>query len=47
LGKQANALEVTSDYLINGTSNNLANNSITDKEQLNQFKIIEKTSRTG
>jgi len=42
LGKLANALEVTSDYLMNGTSDNPANNSLTDKELLNQFKIIEK-----
>jgi hypothetical protein len=42
LGKLANALEVTSDYLMNGTSDNQANNSLTDKELLNQFKIIEK-----
>jgi hypothetical protein len=27
---------------MNGTSDNQANNSLTDKELLNQFKIIEK-----
>jgi transcriptional regulator with XRE-family HTH domain len=42
LAKLANALEVTSDYLMNGTSDDMANNSLTDKELLNQFKIIEK-----
>jgi|TARA_B110000261_G_C13017127_1_gene330532 transcriptional regulator with XRE-family HTH domain len=42
LGKLANALEVTSDFLTNGSSDNLANNTITDKELLNQFKAIEK-----
>jgi transcriptional regulator with XRE-family HTH domain len=42
LGKLANALEVTSDFLMNGTSDDMANNSLTDKELLNQFKIIEK-----
>ena len=42
LAKLANALEVSSDYLMNGTSDDLANNSLTDKELLNQFKVIEK-----
>lgn len=42
LAKLANALEVTSDYLMNGTTDDLANSSLTDKELLNQFKIIEK-----
>lgn len=42
LAKQANALEVTSDYLMNGTSDDLAYSSLTDKELLNQFKMIEK-----
>jgi len=42
LAKLANALEVSSDYLMNGTTDDLANNSLTDKELLNQFKIIEK-----
>jgi hypothetical protein len=32
----------TSDYLMNGTSDDLANSSLTDKELLNQFKMIEK-----
>ena len=35
-------MEVTSDYLMNRTSGNQANNSLTDIELLNQFKIIEK-----
>jgi len=42
LGKLANALEVSSDFLMSGTSDDLANSSLTDKELLNQFKIIEK-----
>jgi hypothetical protein len=42
LGKLANALEVSSDVLMSGTSDDLANSSPTDKELLNQFKIIEK-----
>ncbi|HPM02514.1 MAG TPA: hypothetical protein PK816_10205 [Candidatus Cloacimonadota bacterium] len=35
-------LEVTSDFLMNGTSDDLADSSLTDKELLNQFKMIEK-----
>ena len=42
LARLANALEVSSDYLMNGTSDDLADSSLTDKELLNQFKIIEK-----
>lgn len=42
LSKLANALEVSSDYLMNGTTDDLANSSLTDKELLNQFKMIEK-----
>ncbi len=42
LAKLANVLEVSSDYLMNGTSDDLAESSLTDKELLNQFKIIEK-----
>lgn len=42
LAKLANALEVTSDFLMNGTSEDLAESSLTDKELLNQFKMIEK-----
>jgi transcriptional regulator with XRE-family HTH domain len=44
LSKLANALEVSSDFLMNGTSDDMANNSLTDKELLNQFKAIEKLS---
>ena len=44
LGKLANVLEVTTDFLMNGTADNLANNSLSDKELLNQFKYIEKLS---
>jgi hypothetical protein len=38
LAKLANALEVTSDYLMNGTSDDLVNSSLTDKELLNSLK---------
>ena len=42
LSKIANALEVSSDYLTNGSAEDLADSSLTDKELLNQFKAIEK-----
>ena len=42
LSKIANALGITSDFLMNGTSDDLADSSLTDKELLNQFKAIEK-----
>jgi transcriptional regulator with XRE-family HTH domain len=41
MAKLANALVVSSDFLMNGTSDELATNSLTDKELLNQFKAIE------
>ena len=46
LSKMANALEVSSDYLTNGTSDDLADSSLTDKEVLNKFKMIEKLSES-
>ena len=42
LSKLANSLGVSSDFLTNGTSDDLAESSLTDKELLNQFKAIEK-----
>jgi transcriptional regulator with XRE-family HTH domain len=42
LSKLANSLGVSSDFLTNGTADDLANSSLTDKELLNQFKAIEK-----
>jgi transcriptional regulator with XRE-family HTH domain len=42
LSKLANALGVSSDFLTNGTSDDLAESSLVDKELLNQFKAIEK-----
>ena len=42
LSKLANALGVTSDFLTNGTTDDLAQNTLSDKELLNQFKAIEK-----
>jgi transcriptional regulator with XRE-family HTH domain len=42
LSKLANALGVSSDYLNNGSTDELAENTLNDKELLNQFKAIEK-----
>ena len=42
LGKLANALGVSTDFLMNGSSNDLAGSSLTDKDLLNQFILIEK-----
>lgn len=42
LAKLANALEVSSDFLTNGSTDELAENTLSDKELLNQFKAIEK-----
>jgi len=44
MAKLANALEISTDFLMNGTSDDLANSTLTDKELLNQFKTIEKLS---
>jgi len=41
LAKIANALEVSSDYLMNGTAEDVAKDTLTDKDLLNQFKTIE------
>lgn len=41
LSKLANALGVSSDFLTNGTTNEMAENTLSDKELLNQFKAIE------
>jgi transcriptional regulator with XRE-family HTH domain len=37
-----NTLGVSSDFLMSGSSDDLADSSLTDKELLNQFKAIEK-----
>ncbi len=42
LNKLAKALEVSSDFLLNGTIQDKANNSLKDNELLIQFKKIEK-----
>ena len=41
LNRLANALEVSPDFLMNGTLDDKANNSLTDQELLMQFKKIE------
>lgn len=41
LSKLANALGVSSDFLTNGTTNEMAENALSDKELLNQFKAVE------
>jgi hypothetical protein len=42
LSKLSNVLGLSSDYLMNGTSDDLAESTLTDKDLLNQFKAIEK-----
>jgi len=42
MARLANALEVSTDFLMNGSSDDLAESTLTDKELLNQFKQIEK-----
>jgi hypothetical protein len=44
LSKMANVLGVSSDFLTNGSTEELATNTLSDKELLNQFKAIEKMS---
>jgi transcriptional regulator with XRE-family HTH domain len=39
--KLANVLGLSVDYLMNGSKNNLADDTLKDKELLNQFKTIE------
>jgi transcriptional regulator with XRE-family HTH domain len=44
LARIANVLEVSSDYLMNGTTNQIVSDTLSDKELLNQFILIEKMS---
>jgi len=44
LKKLANELDVTTDYLMNGTTNDLADELINDKTLINQFKKIAQLS---
>ena len=41
LSKLADALNVTTDYLMSGTLDDKANSTISDKELLSQFKKVE------
>lgn len=42
LATLANARDVSSDYLMDGTIDDLVNSLLTDKELLNHFKMIKK-----
>jgi hypothetical protein len=42
MAKFFNAFGVSSDFVMSGSSDDLADSSLTDKELLNQFKAIEK-----
>ena len=42
LNKMADALGTTTDYLMNGSDNDVVSAQLTDKELLNQFKEVEK-----
>lgn len=42
LGKLANALDVTADYLMDGSTDDKAQSTISDKELLSQFQRLEK-----
>ena len=44
LKKMANALDVSTDYLMNGTTADLAAENITDKTLINQFNYITELS---
>jgi len=41
LNRIAKVLDVTTDFLLNGTMNDKAKNAITDDDLLNQFKKVE------
>lgn len=45
LQKLAQALDTTSDYIMNGASDEVISAQLTDKELLNQFKAVEKLSQ--
>lgn len=44
LSKLANALDTTTDYLMSGSSDELANENISDKELLSLFKRVNNLS---
>ena len=41
LAKIANALDISAEFLLNGTKEDLAENTLSDKELLSQFKAVE------
>lgn len=45
LQKLANALDTTTDFLIQGNSDDIVSAQLTDKELLNQFKQVEKLNK--
>ena len=45
LKKMANALDVSTDYLMNGTTSDLAAENIQDKTLINQFNRITELSK--
>lgn len=45
LNKLADALNTTTDYIMNGSENEIASAQLTDKELLNQFKEVEKLNQ--
>lgn len=45
LAKLANALDVTADYLMDGSMDDKAQSTISDKELLSQFQRVEKLPR--
>lgn len=45
LNKLAEALETSTDYLMNGSNNDIASGQLTDKELLYQFKEVEKLNQ--
>jgi len=45
LQKLAQVLDTTSDYLMNGASDEVISAQLADKELLNQFKAVEKLSQ--
>jgi transcriptional regulator with XRE-family HTH domain len=45
LQKLANALDTTTDFLMQGSSKDVVSAQLTDKELLNQFKEVEKLNK--
>mgnify|MGYP006307359493 CR=1 FL=1 len=41
LAKLANALDISAEFLLNGNKDDLADNTLSDKELLSQFRAVE------